>query len=155
MADSMNENQADSSASGIEETIKDLPEKLSKMNLKSGDQKTGEKDDKEEQETAFGNETPKQKSDSSVTGSGKNVRKNLNFDAHQSHDGTDKPIAVSERKDGEWLENNPWENETPSRLTSMDETMNMSRDYTVSDKWLKGEKVDLEKIHLNLPEFID
>ena len=94
---------------------------------------------KKEQEPAYRNKTPQQNKDSSVASPG-NVR-GLKFDG--------------ERKDGEWLENHPWEGEEPNLKNPINKTVKMAGVYTVSDKWRKsGNKVDLEKIYLNLPKFI-
>lgn len=53
----------------------------------------------DKQETAYGNDTPKQKSDSSDA--------KPNLDTNQSR--------VSQHKDEQWLKEHPWENETPRR----------------------------------------
>lgn len=95
----------------------------------------------EEQETAHGNETPlQQKRDSGIKSLGKGKRE----------------LFPSEREDGEWLEQNPWKCETPNSEEPTEKTVNESKVYTLSGKWLTdNDDVDLEKIHLNLPKFID
>ena len=57
--------------------------------------------------------------------------------------------------DGKWLQPHPWERKRPDRLNSkMADTVEMSKVYTVSKEWQKGEhKVDLGKICSNLPKF--
>ena len=109
---------------------------------------------KKEQKPAYRNETPQQNKNSSVGSRGKPRRK-LKLDASQSHKGTQEETDLSERKDGEWLENHPWEGEEPNLKNPITKTVKMTTVYTVSDKWRKsGDRVDLEKIYLNLPEFI-
>jgi len=93
----------------------------------------------EEQETAYGIETLQQKSDSNDA--------KLNLDTNQS--------PVSEHKDGEWLKDHPWENETPRRQDRMETRMDMSQVCIVPDKWLASKTVDLERIYSSLPKFID
>ena len=77
-------------------------------------------------EQSNGNETPQQKSDSSI-----------------------------EREDGEWLEGHSWSSAEPDLKIKMEKTVNASKVYTVPEKWLKDGKVNLEQIYLYLPEFID
>ncbi|XP_068733035.1 uncharacterized protein [Montipora capricornis] len=86
-------------------------------------------------------ETPQQKRYRSVE-STKKAKQKLNFDAAQSHD------------DGKWIQDHPWE---PSPAELINKTVDKSKVYTVSDKWLTSSKkqLDLEKIYLGLPTFID
>ena len=93
----------------------------------------------DKQETACGNETPQQESDSSGA--------TLNLDTNQSR--------VLEPKDGQWLKAHPWENEMPRRQERMERRMGKSQVYTLPDKWLQHGTVNLEMIYLNLPKFID
>ncbi|XP_067027126.1 uncharacterized protein [Acropora muricata] len=90
-----------------------------------------------------GEETPQQNRYRSVESTEKAKRK-LSFDAAQSHD------------DGKWLQDHPWESMKPNPAKSIKKTVDTSKEYTVSDKWLtSSKKLDLEKIYLSLPTFID
>ena len=111
---------------------------------------------REEQEPAHDKETPQQERDSGVAPLGK-VKKNLFPDAsaNQSNNGTEKKNEFKERKDGEWLEDHPWQSKTPNSQTLTEKTVYMSEVYTVSDKWLTNGKVNREKIYLDLTTFID
>ena len=127
--------------------------------LKIPDQSDAER---EEQETAHGNETPAQpqrdSGDASLRkGQPLKLRRELFPDAFQSKKGTEKTNELEERKDhdGEWFEDHPWKCETPKPDQLTETTVNKSKVYTVSGKWLTGNKVDLEKIYLDLPTFID
>ena len=118
---------------------------------------------REEQETAHGNETPQQKKDSGVASQRKGkspaikAKKKLVLGANQSKKGTEKTNELQERKDhdGEWLKDHRWKDETPNFEEPIETTVNESEVYTVSGKWLTNKKVDLEKIYLDLPKFID
>ena len=138
MADSMNENLSDSSASETEGNITELTDSMgSKLTLK------------ERQETARRNETPPSSRAAAPFGLGQKPPRCQLF---ASPVGDKKP----EQKDGKWLEKHPWKNKVPCCEKTMDKTVNLSKVYTVSIEWLKvGKDVDLEKIYLNLPKFID
>ena len=59
------------------------------------------------------------------------------------------------RDDGKWLPEHPWEGQSPNRGEQMAPTVNKSKTYTLTKKWLKGDnEVDLEYIYDNLPQFI-
>ena len=99
-------------------------------------------------------ETPQQNKNSNVASRGKPRRK-LELDASQSHKGNQEETDLSEREDGKWLQNHPWECKKPNHKKPINKTVSKSEAYTVSDKWRKsGDKGDLKKIYLNLPEFI-
>ena len=75
----------------------------------------------------------------------------------QSAKKNDEGILVDENEDGKWLKKHPWDNTKTKDILQkqMTRTVDMSQVYTVSDKWrTTDQKVNLENIYLNLPEFI-
>ena len=124
--DSSSDSKAETDESGASWN-KDLSEGLKSLSL-----------------STHGEETPKQKRYRRVESTEKAKRK-LNLDAAQSHD------------DGKWLQKHPWETKEPNLTDPINKTVDTSKVYTVSDKWLTSSKtqLDLEKIYLGLPTFID
>ena len=124
--DSSSDSEAETDESGASRN-KDLSESFKSLTL-----------------STHGEETPQQKRYGSVESTEKPKRK-LSFDAAQSHD------------DGKWLQDHPWESTKPNLADPINKTVDTSNVYTVSDKWLTSSKrqLDLEKIYLGLPTFID
>ena len=56
--------------------------------------------------------------------------------------------------DGKWLTGHPWEGEVPNRKEDMAPTIGNATKYTLTKKWMNGDKVDLAKIYDNLPQFM-
>lgn len=98
----------------------------------------------EKPKTENGNETPQQNRDNNFASS-REVQRSLNFD-------------WPERKDGEWMEGHPWSCEKPTPQEPIKETVKQSKVYPVPHKWRQGkgtnQKVKLQQIYLDLPEFI-
>ena len=98
-----------------------------------------------------GDQTPQKKRTGDKRGSG--TQRKL-FDSPE-------PAVVESAvaKDGEWLENHPWDKKEPDCQTqTMADTLKMSAVYTVSSKWTTGpknKKLGLKKIMSQLPEFIN
>lgn len=124
--DSSSDSEAETDESGASKN-KDVSEKLKSLTL-----------------STHGKKTPQQKRYRRVE-STKKAKRKPNFDAAQSHD------------DGKWLQDHPWENTEPNPADPINKTVDTSKVYTVSDKWLTSSKkqLDLEKIYLGLPTFID
>ena len=55
---------------------------------------------------------------------------------------------------GKWLKGHPWEGKLPNRDDKMADTIGKAATYTLTKTWLKGDKVDLAKIFVNLPQFV-
>lgn len=123
--DSSRDSEAETDESGASRN-KDLNERFKSLTL-----------------STHGEETPQQKRYRSVE-STEIAKQELNFDAAQSHD-------------GKWLQDHPWESMKPNPTEPINKTVDTSKVYTVSDKWLTSSKtqLDLEKIYLGLPTFID
>ena len=130
----------------------DLSSAVSNLSLKSEREKTANKieqrkadsDEKEQHGPQHGSQTPEQKKVSISKGArSKEVQRAL---AYPEKD---------EKKDGKWLEGNPWKGKTPDRKKlQMDDAVNKSKEYTVTEKWLKKDIVDLKLIYSQLPTFI-
>lgn len=143
--------QGDSSDSGA---VADLTEDLNRLDIT------------ENPKPENGNETPQQKRDSSVA-SRTNVRRTLDLELKEREDGgrMEEPPSSSEKpnprkstelKDGEWMKKHPWPTDMgPDPKLSMKEGVDESKVYKVPHKWLQDDKVDLEFIYSNLPEFIN
>ena len=67
--------------------------------------------------------------------------------------------GLEEKKDdtllhGKWLKGHPWKGKSPTRDEKMAPTIGKAAMYTLTKTWLKGDKVDLANIFVNLPQFV-
>ena len=63
---------------------------------------------------------------------------------------------VGENEDGEWLQNHPWQDESPDLGLKMDDSIDKSERHPLPRQWRDetSGRINLKKIYMNLPEFV-